>query len=102
MNTPLADIPVNPYTASELVRLALRKNDIDGPDESLSDVSSEDGAEEELEVVRKLFFLLGFRSMQNWFVSPSVLHFNRYNKNSLLIKIHPYISILYFYEFHIH
>ena len=61
MNTPLADIPVNPYTASELVRLALRKNDIDGPDENESDVSSEDGVEEELEVVRNLsFFYLFF------------------------------------------
>ena len=41
----LSDIPVNPYTASELVRLCLRRQDVDDQD---SDDSGDDIVEEEV------------------------------------------------------
>lgn len=42
----LSDIPVNPYTASELVRLCLRRQDVE--DQSMSNLSAETDLDEEV------------------------------------------------------
>lgn len=42
----LSDIPVNPYTASELVRLCLRRQDVE--DQSTSNLSAETDLDEEV------------------------------------------------------
>ena len=47
MNVPLSDIPVNPCTASELVRMCLRKQDVSDDRSDVSD-ESDDYSEEEV------------------------------------------------------
>ncbi|KAJ8298927.1 hypothetical protein KUTeg_022987 [Tegillarca granosa] len=54
IKVPLSDIPVNPYTSSELVRLCLRKQDVD---DGNSDVSDSEDLKEEEEVVRRIYIL---------------------------------------------
>ncbi len=56
LTMPLSDIPVNPYTASELVRLCLRKNDSDPDDSSNSSEDSEEENEED-DVVRRVVYV---------------------------------------------
>ncbi|XP_055996600.1 tyrosine-protein kinase BAZ1B-like isoform X2 [Ostrea edulis] len=62
MRVSLSDIPVNPYTASELVRLCLRRQDVE--DQSTSNTSAETDLEEEVpdEIIQQLetqeFFML--------------------------------------------
>lgn len=46
MRVSLSDIPVNPYTASELVRLCLRRQDVE--DQSMSNLSAETDLDEEV------------------------------------------------------
>jgi hypothetical protein len=46
MRVSLSDIPVNPYTASELVRLCLRRQDVE--DQSTSNTSTDTDLEEEV------------------------------------------------------
>lgn len=46
MRVSLSDIPVNPYTASELVRLCLRRQDVE--DQSTSNLSAETDLDEEV------------------------------------------------------
>ena len=55
MRVPLSDIPVNPYTASELVRLCLRRQDVE--DQSTSNVSADSDLDEEVVRVRRLPFV---------------------------------------------
>ena len=52
LKVPLTDIPVNPCTTSELVRLCLRKQDVD---DANSDNSDEDLVNEDDEVVRNVY-----------------------------------------------
>ena len=51
---PLSDIPVNPHTTSELIRLCLRKQDGDSSDE---ENNADDEDEDENEVVCILHYL---------------------------------------------
>ncbi|GAB1605140.1 tyrosine-protein kinase BAZ1B-like isoform X2 [Argonauta hians] len=59
LKTSLSDIPVNEFTASELVRLALRKNDTDACEEPQGDDASSGEGEQELEVNEELIEMLG-------------------------------------------
>lgn len=54
MRVSLSDIPVNPYTASELVRLCLRRQDVE--DQSTSNLSAETDLDEEVpdEIIQQL------------------------------------------------
>ncbi|XP_078333883.1 tyrosine-protein kinase BAZ1B-like isoform X2 [Crassostrea virginica] len=54
MRVPLSDIPVSPYTASELVRLCLRRQDVE--DQSTSNVSADSDLDEEVdaEIIQQL------------------------------------------------
>ncbi|XP_061178155.1 tyrosine-protein kinase BAZ1B-like isoform X1 [Saccostrea echinata] len=62
MRVSLSDIPVNPYTASELVRLCLRRQDVE--DQSTSNVSTDTDLDEEVsdDIIQQLetqeFFML--------------------------------------------
>jgi len=60
LKVPLSDIPVNPATCSELVRLCLRRQDV--RDDESDD--SEGGVEDDQEVVR--LSQLGSNYSQTW------------------------------------
>jgi len=52
LSCPLSELPVNEYTASELVRLCLRHQDIeDNPDSDLDEDNDKENAAFEEEVV---------------------------------------------------